>query len=116
LEVIWHGPPALNHLASRTIGHAHRVLRKALGDAVGNEVVVKNVAAARRVPKVDDEEMVVVFRHTHASQLIDEGVDIVTISKRLGHSKLDITLRIYAHLFRKDDSKAAATINAALNR
>jgi integrase len=43
-------------------------------------------------------------------------VDIVTISKRLGHSKPDITLRIYAHLFKKDDSKAAAAINATLNR
>jgi integrase len=56
------------------------------------------------------------LRHTHASQLIDESVDIVTISKRLGHAKPDITLRIYAHLFRKDDGKAAAAINAALNR
>jgi integrase len=56
------------------------------------------------------------LRHTHASQLIDEGVDIVTISKRLGHAKPDITLRTYAHLFRKDDGKAAAAINAALNR
>jgi len=56
------------------------------------------------------------LRHTHASQLIDAGVDIVTISKRLGHAKPDITLRIYAHLFRKDDSKAAAAINATLNR
>jgi integrase len=37
----------------------------------------------------------------------------VTISKRLGHAKPDITLRIYAHLFRKDDGKAAAAINAA---
>jgi len=45
------------------------------------------------------------LRHTHASQLIDQGVDIATISKRLGHSKPDITLRIYAHLFRKDDGK-----------
>jgi len=54
------------------------------------------------------------LRHTHASQLIDAGVDIVTISKRLGHAKPDITLRVYAHLFRKDDSKAAAAINAAL--
>jgi integrase len=27
------------------------------------------------------------LRHTHASQLIDAGVDIVTISKRLGHAK-----------------------------
>jgi integrase len=55
------------------------------------------------------------LRHTHASQLIDAGVDIVTISKRLGHSKPDITLRIYAHLFRKDDSNAAAAINTALS-
>jgi Phage integrase family len=54
------------------------------------------------------------LRHTHASQLIDAGVDIVTISKRLGHAKPDITLRIYAHLFKKDDSKAAAAINASL--
>jgi integrase len=51
------------------------------------------------------------LRHTHASQLIDQGVDIVTISKRLGHAKPDITLRIYAHLFRKDDGKAADAIN-----
>ena len=51
------------------------------------------------------------LRHTHASQLIDAGVDIVTISKRLGHSKPDITLRVYAHLFRKDDGKAAEAIN-----
>jgi integrase len=56
------------------------------------------------------------LRHTHASQLIDAGVDIVTISKRLGHAKPDITLRIYAHLFHKDDGKAAAAINAALKR
>ena len=54
------------------------------------------------------------LRHTHASQLIDAGVDIVTISRRLGHAKPDITLRIYAHLFQKDDSKAAAAINAIL--
>jgi integrase len=54
------------------------------------------------------------LRHTHASQLIDQGVDIVTISKRLGHAKPDITLRIYAHMFRKDDSRAAEAINAAM--
>lgn len=42
------------------------------------------------------------------------GVDIVAISKRIGHSKPDITLRVYAHLFKKDDSKAAEAVNAAL--
>jgi integrase len=53
------------------------------------------------------------LRHSHTSHLVDQGVDIVTISKRLGHSKPDITLRSYAHLFRNDDGKAAEAINAA---
>jgi integrase len=54
------------------------------------------------------------LRHSHVSQLIDAGVDIVTIAKRLGHASPDVTLRVYAHLFRRDDGKAAAAINAAL--
>jgi len=54
------------------------------------------------------------LRHTHASQLIASGVDIVTISKRLGHAKPSITLSTYAHMFDTDDRKAAAAINAAL--
>jgi integrase len=56
------------------------------------------------------------LRHTHASMLIDHGVDVVTIAKRLGHASPAITLQFYAHLFTKDDSKAAAAINAALGR
>ena len=52
------------------------------------------------------------LRHTHASMLIDANVDVVTISKRLGHAKPDITLRVYSHLFRLDDGKAAAAIDA----
>jgi integrase len=40
---------------------------------------------------------------------------VVTISKRLGHASPAITLKIYAHLFRKDDGKASAAINVALS-
>ncbi len=54
------------------------------------------------------------LRHTHASQLIAADVDIVTVSKRLGHAKPSVTLATYAHLFHTDDRKAAAAINAAL--
>jgi integrase len=52
------------------------------------------------------------LRHTHASQLIDQSVDIATISKRLGHATPAITLSVYAHRFQRDDRKAAAAINA----
>jgi integrase len=54
------------------------------------------------------------LRHTHASMLIDRDVDVVTIARRLGHASAAITLKVYAHLFRKDDGKAAAAIDAAL--
>jgi integrase len=54
------------------------------------------------------------LRHTHASMLIAHGVDVVTISKRLGHASPTITLQTYSHLFRPGDGKAAAAINAAL--
>src|SRR5436190_15021662 len=38
------------------------------------------------------------LRHTHASMLINAGLDILTISRRLGHSSPTITLNVYGHL------------------
>lgn len=54
------------------------------------------------------------LRHTHASQLIDAGLDVVTIARRLGHASPNVTLAVYAHLFAKRDDKAAAAVNAAM--
>jgi integrase len=39
------------------------------------------------------------LRHTHASALIKAGIDVVTVSRRLGHSSPVVTLKVYAHLF-----------------
>ena len=69
-----------------------------------------DVAASIGMPDITFHAL----RHTHASALIDAGVDIVTISKRLGHSSPNITLKVYAHLFREKDDKASAAINDAL--
>jgi integrase len=46
--------------------------------------------------------------------LIDAGIDVVRISKRLGHADPSITLRVYAHLFQKRDDKSADAIDAAV--
>jgi integrase len=54
------------------------------------------------------------LRHTHVSMLIDAGLDLVTIAKRIGHKNAKVTLTTYAHLFQRDDGRAAAAINAAL--
>jgi integrase len=47
-------------IAARTVGHAHRVLSKALADAAKNDLVARNVAKAEPAPKVTDDEMVIV--------------------------------------------------------
>jgi integrase len=53
------------------------------------------------------------LRHTHASTLIASGLDVLTISRRLGHGSPSITLGVYGHLFKPDD-RAAAIVEAAL--
>jgi integrase len=54
------------------------------------------------------------LRHTHASALIAAGIDVVKISRRLGHASPSITLRVYAHLFDTRDDTAAKAIEAAM--
>ena len=39
------------------------------------------------------------LRHSHASYLIDKGVQIAIISERLGHEKVSTTLDTYGHLY-----------------
>lgn len=38
------------------------------------------------------------LRHTHASLLMGSGVSIASISKRLGHSSINTTQKVYVHL------------------
>ena len=38
------------------------------------------------------------FRHSHASYLLGNGISVVAVSKRLGHSNVKQTLETYAHL------------------
>ena len=47
--------------------------------------------------------------------LIASGLDVLTISRRLGHASPTITLGVYGHLFSNTDDRAAEVINAALS-
>jgi len=48
------------------------------------------------------------------SALIAAGVDIMEVSRRLGHGSPAITLRLYGHLWSKSDDRAAAAIEKML--
>ena len=56
------------------------------------------------------------LRHTHASLLLANDVDIATISKRLGHSKISVTLDVYSHSIRSRDRTAANKLDDLVTR
>jgi integrase len=51
------------------------------------------------------------LRHTHASMLIASGMDILTISRRLGHASPAVTLGVYGHMIAGTDDKAAVIVD-----
>jgi integrase len=69
----------------------------------------RKLVASLKLPKVSMHA----WRHTHASQLIAAGLDVLTISRRLGHGSPSITLDVYSHLFKPTDNAAAAVFEAA---
>lgn len=56
------------------------------------------------------------LRHTAATLLIAAGVDVRTISARLGHALTSTTLNIYIHALRESDQKAADAISSLLEK
>ena len=51
------------------------------------------------------------LRHSHASFLINNGVDVLLISKRLGHTNTTMTLNTYSHLYPDKEGEAIELIN-----
>jgi len=54
------------------------------------------------------------FRHTHATMLLEAGADLELVSKRLGHSSLNITAKTYSHILDKRTSQTVALIDEVL--
>jgi len=51
------------------------------------------------------------FRHSHASLLANEGINIQEIARRLGHSNIEITWNTYSHLYPKEEERAVQILN-----
>lgn len=56
------------------------------------------------------------LRHTSATLLISENIDIRTVSARLGHAQTSTTMNIYAHSLKKSDEKAAEALENLFKR
>jgi integrase len=54
------------------------------------------------------------LRHTHATQLLRQGVHPKIVSERLGHSNISITLDTYSHVLPGMQKDAIAAFDASL--
>lgn len=91
------------------------VFRKADGEAVWPDSLStewRRLVQTLKLPKVTLHA----WRHTHASQLIASGMDILAISRRLGHGAPSVSLNVYGHLFKSNDDRAAAVFEAAFGK
>lgn len=64
---------------------------------------LKALAEAAGVKKIRVHDL----RHSHASLLINNNVNIKAVSDRLGHEDIQTTLNIYAHLYEHQQSNIA---------
>jgi len=56
------------------------------------------------------------LRHSHASHLLKDGIDLKLVSERLGHSRASFTLDRYIHLLPGRDQEAAERVDVSLRK
>jgi len=56
------------------------------------------------------------LRHTYATQSLRAGVSVTTLSQRLGHANVSVTLNVYSHALPEDHEFAAGVADAVLDR
>jgi len=54
------------------------------------------------------------FRHSHASLLLSNGVDVKSVSERLGHKDVAETLNTYAHALPNNREKIIEIIKQTI--
>ena len=93
-------------------------------DRKGNKIKEVSNSFARAVKEIglnegiDDRRQKVVFhslRHTYASWLVEQGVDLFVIKELMGHKSLVMTER-YSHLGQNTLKQAVQKLNKAINR
>ena len=84
-------------------------------ERISNNGVNSSLTNALKRAKINKQVTFHALRHTHASILLSKGVQLLTISKRLGHSDANITLKTYSHILDEMKVSEAKKIKEILN-
>jgi integrase len=99
-------------------GPAELVFPSETGEKIGqiSQSFIKTVNALGLNNGVEDSRQKVVFhslRHTYASWLVEQGVDLYTVKELMGHGNLSMTER-YSHLAPDTLRRAVKTLEAGM--
>lgn len=85
--------------------------------SIGTPVVASNLRTAFRrllantnLPKIRFHDL----RHTAASIMLNYGIPVIIVSRRLGHAKPSITMDVYGHLISSKQKEAAQLMDEIL--
>jgi integrase len=56
------------------------------------------------------------LRHTHATMLLEAGINPKVVSERLGHASIATTMDIYSHVLPDIQDQAALAVDIKLSR
>ncbi len=70
---------------------------------------LRKVSSLRRITLHDT-------RHSHASSLLRAGVEMIVVSRRLGHEDEAFTMRIYGHVTASQQEDAVAKLDDYMSR
>ena len=74
----------------------------------GRENVLKEFKRIAKKAGIQKKVNLHMLRHTNATILIAEGIDLHTLARRLGHESIQITSDTYGHLISGQQKEAAA--------
>ena len=96
----WSGEPMFPDTPSKWF---HKFIKRHNAKIMNDERISKEDKPKYLLPEVNFHGL----RHTNATLLIGQGVDVTTVSSRLGHARTSTTTDIYAHALKKPDIEAA---------
>lgn len=81
------------------------VFSNAITNAISNNAINKQLSKLCKQSGIDTPLTLHGLRHTHASVLLYKDINILAVSKRLGHKDLSITMSVYSHILKELEEK-----------